>query len=451
MLRRCAISFLLGILAVSSSQARTRPHYGGTIRVETAGDAWQGSEAIARKLVFDGLTALDANGTLRPALAVSWQADNDSHRWQFRLRPGVRFHDGSTLTAGSVVQSLNLACIASCPWTSVRAVGSGTVAFTSDMALPNLPELLASDTFLIALTRTADGLSPQQPTGTGPFQVVSIANNSVTLTANESSWQGRPFADQVIVITHRAVRDQWLDLSLGRTDVVEIPAEQIRQAQQMRLTIVQSPLVEKVALQISEVGVLANPMLRAAIAYAVDRDALFNVIFQKQGAVTASLLPKPLTGYAFLFPTSRDLNKASQARGGLNAGSLTLATEGDGAMQLTAQRLALNLHEAGFTVQFTGMTNAARADLVLRRLPADGSNADGVLGRLLLSAGTSPAVVAQDPQALFQFERDLLNRHTIVPLLDLPRACAIGGRVRNFALRADGTAGLADAWAEEAQ
>jgi peptide/nickel transport system substrate-binding protein len=418
--------------------------------VETAGDAWHGSEAVARRLVFDGLTALDTRGALRPALAVSWQAENDSHRWQFRLRQGVRFHDGSALTADSVVQSLNVACAANCPWTAVRSVGSMTVLFTSDTALPNLPELLASDAFLIELTRASDGQSPPQPTGTGPFQVASNANNTVTLAANESCWQGRPFADQVIVTMHRAVRDQWLDLGLGRADVVEIPADQIRQAQQQRLSILQSQPVEEVALKIAEVGVLANPMLRAAIAYAVDRSALFSVIFQKQGAVTASLLPKPLTGYAFLFPADRDLNKASQARGGLNAGSLTLAVEGDGAMQLTAQRLALNLHEAGFIVQITGATDAGRADLVLRTLPASGADASGVLGRLLLSSGAPSAVTAHDPQSLYQFERDLLNQHTIIPLLDLPRACAVGGRVRSLALRADGTADLANAWVEEA-
>ena len=57
----------------------------------------------------------------------------------------------------------------------------------------------------------------------------------LTLGANESCWQGRPFIDTVEMRGHRAVRDQWLDLSLGRADVVEVPAEMIRQAQQQKL------------------------------------------------------------------------------------------------------------------------------------------------------------------------------------------------------------------------
>ena len=84
---------------------------------------------------------------------------------------------------------------------------------------------------------------------------------------------------------------------------------------------------------------------------AVDRSALFNVIFQKQGEVTASLLPQAVTGYSFLFPTDRDLNKAHELRGGATPPPLKLSVEGNGTMQLAAQRIALNLREAGFNVQ----------------------------------------------------------------------------------------------------
>ena len=52
------------------------------------------------------------------------------------------------------------------------------------------------------------------------------------------------------------------------------------------------------------------------------------MIFQKQGEVTASLLPQELTGYSFLFPTDRDLNKAHELRGGLTPPPLTLSAKG---------------------------------------------------------------------------------------------------------------------------
>ncbi len=142
----------------------------------------------------------------------------------------------------------------------------------------------------------------------------------------------------------------------------------------------------------SDTGALANPVLRAAIAQAVDRGALSNVIFQKQGEITASLLPQSLTGYAFLFPADRDLNKANELRGGLTPPPLTLAADGDATMQLAAQRIALNLREAGFNVQVANARNASRADLALRKLPLDGADPAAALETLLRGAGENVPV-----------------------------------------------------------
>jgi len=448
-LRRFAISFLVVLLGVCAG-ARTRPHYGGSLRVEIEGDPWQSPDGMARRLVLDGLTALDADGGVTPALATEWKSDDNDHRWQFRLRSGIHFHDGSPLTANAVVMSLNLSCTANCPWTAVRAVGS-SVVFTSDSPMPNLPALLAGDAYLIALTRTEDGQTPANPIGTGPFQLTNSNNGVLTLTANENCWQGRPFLDQIAITANRPIHDQWLDLSTGRADIVEAPAQDLRLAQQQRLTVVVSPPVELLALQVSDTGALANPVLRAAIAQAVDRGALSNVIFQKQGEITASLLPQSLTGYAFLFPAERDLNKANELRGGLTPPPLTMAVNGDGTMQLAAQRIALNLHEAGFTVQVATGHNNARADLVLRKLPLEGADSADALAILLHAAGENASVTWQGPSALFRAEHDFLDLHTIVPLLELPRAYATGERVRDLKLRADGTPDLADASVEGAQ
>ena len=315
MFRLFAISCVFALLALPVV-ARTRPHYGGTLRVEIEGDPWQRPNGLARRLVYDALTTLDSSGEVQAALATGWESDNADHRWLFRLRQGVHFHDGSPLTATAVVQSLNLDCPANCPWTAVHAVGS-TVVFTSDSPMPNLPALLARDEFLIALTVTADGKTPSGNIGTGPFQVASFNNGVLALAANESGWQGRPFADAIEIRAHRQVHEQWLDLSIGRADVVEVPAEMIRQAQQQRLTLLVSPSAELLALEVTDGGALANPMLRAAVAASVDRSALSNVIFQKQGEATASVLPQSLTGFAFLFPVDRDLNKAHELRGDL--------------------------------------------------------------------------------------------------------------------------------------
>ena len=447
MLRRSVISSLLVLVCVSA-EARTRPHYGGTLRVEIAGDPLQAPDGSARRLILDGLTEWQADGSVAPALALNWQSDGNSHRWEFHLRPGVLFHDGSPLTADAVVMSLNLSCASACPWTAVHAVGS-SVVFTGDSPMPNLPALLAGDAYRIALTRTGDGKTPDHLIGTGPFQFGSASNGALALTANESCWQGRPFLDQIVITANRSVRDQWLDLSLGRTDVVEVPPQEIRLAQQQRLSVIVSPPVELLALRLSDSGALANAVLRASIAQAVDRSALSNVIFQKQGEITASLLPQSLTGYAFLFPTGRDVNKAIELRGGFAPPPLILAAESDGTMQLAAQRIALNLHEAGFNVQVVNARTATHPDLALRSLPLVGADPSATLEILLRAAGENASVPGQNPAALYRAEHDVLDLHTVIPLLDLPRACAVSARVRDLHLTADGFPDLANASLED--
>jgi len=440
-LRQLAISCLVAALALPMT-ARTRPHYGGRLRVEIEGEPWQRPNGLARRLVLDGLTSMDAKGIVQPALAVEWKSENDSHRWEFRLRTDVHFHDASPLTSVAVVTALNADCSANCPWTAIQAVGA-SVVFTSDSPMPNLPALLASDEYLIAADAGGN-------IGTGPFQLSGFSNGVLALTANESCWQGRPFLDAIEIHMHRSIRDQWLDLGVGRADLVEVPAEQLRAAREQRLTVLQSQAVTLLALSVSNSGALANPDLRWAIALAIDRRSLFDVIFQKQGEVTASLLPASLTGYSFLFSVERDLNKSHEKHGGFTPPLLTMTAESGNAMQLAAQRMALNLHEAGFNVQVVAAGGARPGDLALRCLTLASNQPQAALEASLRDAGVQAPVLEQTPANLFGVERDFLQNHTLIPLLFLPRAYAIGGRVRDLQLRSDGTPLLANASLQDA-
>jgi len=432
-----------------AAAARTRPHYGGTLRVEIEGDPWQRPGGLARRMVLDGLTAMAADGTARPALAVEWKPEDDNHRWQFRLRSGVHFHDGTAMNSANVVASLTAICGAGCPWTTVKAVGS-SVVFTSDSPLPNLPELLAGDGYRIALAGSENGASPPGATGTGPFLFTGFSNGILTLTANDNCWQGRPFLDAMEIHAHRSVRDQWLDLSVGRADLVEVPAEQLRQAREQHLFLVASPPVSLLTLTLSDTGALANPNLRAAIALAVDRSALSNVIFQKQGEITASLLPAELTGYSFLFSTERDLNKANELRGGVSPPMLTLTGEGGPTMQLAAQRIALNLRDAGFNVQVVPSGGAQHIDLTLRHITLESNQPQPALESVLRAAGLAVPVIEQTPAGLYKIEREVLDSHMLIPLLCLPRAYAVGGRVRDMRLSPGGAPELAGVSLEDA-
>src|SRR5882724_4954901 len=106
--RLLAIASLLS----SAAPAATRPHYGGTLRVQIKARiaALDPAEFAAQEnlvaLAFDRLVTLDESAQAQPALATAWRHDADFKRWEFQLRPGVRFQDGSPITALAAAASL---------------------------------------------------------------------------------------------------------------------------------------------------------------------------------------------------------------------------------------------------------------------------------------------------------------------------------------------------------
>ncbi len=449
--RRFLALLLAATLTTLSAHARTRPHYGGNLRVSVESDPLHTPDGpalhLVLHLVLDGLTASSAQSGIEPALALRWTSENNDHRWQFWLRPAVLFHDGSPLTGLAVVNSLNQSCrLTACSWSSLHVVGQ-SVVFTSDSPMPNLPAVLARPEFLIRQAPPADNPTASPLIGTGPYRVRESTPTALHLQANDDSWQGRPFADDLEFSIHKSNRDTWPDLSQGKTDLVEIPPSEIRAARQQQLRVSVQPAVTLLALQVNNPAL--PPQLRAAIALTVDRAALQQVIFQKQAEITASLLPASLSGYSFLFPAERDLSRAQALRGGLTPPPLTLAADSSAPMQLAAQRLALNLHDAGFSVKVVPLitaTNATqRADLVLRTLPVAAGSPAATLEWLLHNLGLNTPVPSTEPAIAFKAEHDFLAQHNVIPLLFLPRAWAVSSRLRDLHLDSDGLPDLADA------
>ena len=456
---------LLCLSFASVAGARSRPHYGGAIRVEVDGDPMQRPSGMARRLVLDGLTRLDEQGQTRPSLAEHWTSENNNHRWQFRLRTGVVFHDGKPLTSIAVAASLTDSCrIAACPWSGVHAVGQSLI-ITSDSAIPELPAMLAEDRFRIqAVAGDETDASPLPGSiliGTGPFRLVSsqskpvvrLEANVVRLEANDECWQGRPFLDAIELIPRKASHEFSMDMNSTAfnkgIDLVALEPGEVRQATQRRLTLATQPAVSLLALQVREESL--NLQLRAALSLAIDRSAIYQVIFQKQGEVTASLLPASVSGYSFLFPTERDLSHAQTQRGGLTPQPLTIAAEDSEPVQLAAARIALNLHDAGFNVRALPPLHDGRianADLTLRTIPLSSGQTEVALDAMLRIFGqtaTVPANNPNDPTAAYKIERTFLDQHTVIPILYLPRTWAVSSRIRDLRLTFDGTPDLADA------
>jgi peptide/nickel transport system substrate-binding protein len=142
----------------AAAGASTRPRVGGTLRVEMSERVdnidprqWPSAPvqvAAAERLsslVFDRLVRLDEHGTPQPALAISWQHDAESKRWQFRLREGVKFSDGTLLTPAIAAMALQQLLGASFD----VSASSDSVLIQADHSLPGLPMQLATGRYFI--------------------------------------------------------------------------------------------------------------------------------------------------------------------------------------------------------------------------------------------------------------------------------------------------------------
>jgi peptide/nickel transport system substrate-binding protein len=426
------------LLLLSNAIARTRPRQGGTLRVEMRADASQWMNSAARPLVFDSLTTLDGNGNVQPSLAARWESQSDDRRWQLWLRPDVRFHDGTPLSAATVVQSLTASDCAGCPWESVHVEGDAVV-FQAERPVPNLPALLANSRYAISRRDDAGNL-----VGTGVFKFSSTANGAVTLTAVEDSWRPRPYVNAIELRGGRSLRDQWMDVGAGRADIIEVPADQLRRAEQDRMRLLVSRNTDLIAIVVDDKNpATQDARVREALAAAFDRAALFNVVFQKQGEVTASLLPNWLSGYSFV------MTKApSRTRDSRSPIELTMTVEGsDPVLQLIAERLALNAREAGITIRTSA--TPARSALRLTRVHVEETNPSAALSSAVGQLAPAERVAANDVVGVFHQEQDLLAKRTLIPLLYTPRAVAYSSRVNDLSLSSDGLLRSPDFWLED--
>ncbi|MBI1786505.1 MAG: hypothetical protein HYR60_03000 [Acidobacteria bacterium] len=390
-------------MAVAASAA-TRPHYGGTLRVQIRTRVTEpGADDQLAWLLCDRLVRLDARGEPQPALAVSWQ--QEAGRWKFRLRSGVKFHDGSPLTAAAAASALE----------SLGATAQGeSIMIRSDRPLALE---LARPRYSV-WRRAAEGVV----VGTGPFRLTEFEpGQRAVFAANDEYWEGRPYLDSVQVEMGRA---QALDLELGKADVIEADL-----SRPLRFPVRSGPPADLLAIASSTL----DPRLREAIAHTIDRAAIHGVLLRKQGAIAGGLLPQWLTGYAHLFPPARDVARARQRVAELHGPPpVTLAYDAaDAVARAVAERVAVNAREAGVLVRTVPGGGAADARLVRARIT---SLDPGLALAELMAAAGQPlnAAPAASPEACYLLERSLLQDFRIIPLVHLPEAVGLGPRVRNW-------------------
>jgi MarR-like DNA-binding transcriptional regulator SgrR of sgrS sRNA len=426
---------------MTTAQARTRPRYGDTLRVQTEAVTMSGDSSpdVLVGPVFETLMNVANDGSGRPGLAHDCTAAGSSSHWVCQLRNDVLFHDGQMLNAATVVRALAKASGLPCKATP----SNDAVAFDCDSPQPNLPQLLSLPQFAIS-SMAADGTV----VGTGPFRIDRRTATGYLLKANDDYWAGRPFLDGIEMTTSRNSHDQMTDFSLDRADVIEISPEQWRRAQQERLRMSVSRPSEGIFVVVdSAKPELRDARLRQAIAMAIDRTAIHNVILQRQGEMAAGLLPNWLTGYEFLFDASNDLTRARQLR--LEVGpvpALTIAySPSDSLGRLIAERVALNARDAGLSMQAVPGTTPG-TDLHIRTLPLASLSAPTALNNIIDRLNIMPLAASPTMESLFNNERAALQTYAAIPLVYLPRTAALKDRVHNWVMPPDGTWHFDQVW-----
>ena len=450
-MRRTAFLLLAAISLATAAHAATRPRYGGTLRVtlqsapsaldltanSAAADYWDAVRVLS--LLADNLVTIDAQNRAHPALAAAWQSDASGHHWQFTVRRGVKFHDGSAASAGAIAQMLGAL---HSDW-NVRSSGDWLTIDTESSA-PSLLAELALPRNLI-LKRNASGL----PIGTGAFRVVEWQpGRLLKLAANEESWSGRPFLDAIEIEFGKSQRDQAIALELGKADVIEAAPQASGSNTSPRIGT--SLPVELMALVFSPNSKAQDVRLREALALSIDRKPIQAVLLKGAGEPAASLLPNWMTGYSSVFSTQANVQRAKVVLAESRQPTLTLSYDPrDPQAQLIAERIALNAREAGIAVQ---LSLSGADDLRLVRVVLPSADPATSLREIARQLGLPhPVIRSNAVEDLYQAEHTLLDGHTVIPLFHLPVASAASARVGNWAADRLGGWNLPELWLENSR
>jgi len=290
--------------------------------------------------VYEPLTSLGKDLRVRPCLAVSWE-NPDELTWVFRLREGVRFHDGTPLESADVVHSLqrlledetlearsSLASVA-----SVSARDDHTVVIRTRW--PNA-QLASRLHFALIVPRGSTTASLSSvANGTGPYAIESWkVDEGLRLRRNEAYWGERPGFDRVVIdtdVSAEELEESFAEARYGFAAYSASALEPAKRTGRYRFVWRPSIFLRHLGFDIARETTpycpgIANPFrdprVREAIHLAIDRGRLAEVV-GASAVVANQLVPKAVFGFDPAFPPfRRDLEEARRlmAEAGLARG-----------------------------------------------------------------------------------------------------------------------------------
>src|SRR5215813_4402192 len=314
-------SVVMALLGVLPARAQDQPVRGGTIVVAIVADPGHLNPAIttsgathaASELIYNGLLGRDEQGDPVPELAESWQAEQGGALYRFRLREGVKWHDGKPFTASDVKFTFEEVLLKFHARTraSMGALFAGietsddrTVIFRFKQPYaPLLYQLDATEAPIIA-RHLYQGSDPQinpansNPIGTGPFKLVSYTKGTeIRLTRNPTYFKpGLPYPDALVMRVIPDLSVQALALENDEVDFLwELPGPLLsRIKSDTRFQTARTgyhPGGSNCIMTMSfnlERPILKEVRVRQAIAHALDRQAFLSQILFGEGKVATA-------------------------------------------------------------------------------------------------------------------------------------------------------------------
>jgi len=278
--------------------------------------------------VYGALTAVDAASRPQPDLAQSWRLLDD-RTWEFTLRPGIVFHDGTPLSAEDVVFSVariralpspgpytpNLATIS-----VVEAAAPDRVIIRTDRPNPLIPQQLAN---VMVVSRAAaanaasgDFVPGRAAVGTGPYRLTTLTRGDrLVLDRSDSYWGERPEWDRVTMRVLTNDTSRVAALLSGEVDFIEFvpPADVPRIRADPRFALHtgpsariiyflldtwrdESPGITDAAGGRMRTNPLRDPRVRRALSLAVNREALVARVMDGLAAADNQLAPAGVLG-----------------------------------------------------------------------------------------------------------------------------------------------------------
>ena len=321
-------------------------------------------------------------------LAASWKVSKDNLIWDFKLKGGQKFDDGSPVDAAAVKFSfdrmMKLAQGPSEPFPSdlkVTVVDSLTVRFAMAKTCPYFLYTLANNGTGIVNPKVISmaNAGPDAKTylashtaGSGAFRLVSWEKSqSVVLEPNPYFAGKKSALKKVVVKIIGEASSRRLLLESGDLDIVEsLPVDQLAEvAKKSDLTVAESPSLRVTYLYLNnKKAPLNNPAVRQAISWAVDYNGIIKNVLKGQAQQMRGAIPEGMWGYdPSVMQYSTDLKKAKAILDQAHVGNLKLSflySSRDANWETIALSTQANLATLGISVKLENMANATMRERI---------------------------------------------------------------------------------------